>query len=116
MHGKVGDAIEHLYAARLEEHFAELARHFTLAAPYREAEKAVEYNTRAAERALAQLAPHEAVRFYRDALALLAKSGARDDGRRCDLLIALGDAQRRSGDSSYLDTLLEAADIAQRSQ
>ena len=33
MHRRVGDAVETVYAARLEEHFAELAHHFMHAAP-----------------------------------------------------------------------------------
>jgi DNA-binding SARP family transcriptional activator/tetratricopeptide (TPR) repeat protein len=114
MHRRVGDAVETVYAARLEEHFAELAHHFMHAAPDSATEKAIEYTIRAAERALTQLAPQDAVRYYRQVLELVEFAGGPfDEGRRCDLLIALGDAQRRSGDPAHGETLLDAARVAQ---
>ena len=58
------DAIETVHAVRLEAHLGELAHHFLQAAPDGETQKAVEYATRAAELALAQLAPHEAVGYF----------------------------------------------------
>ena len=114
LHRRVGVSIETVHADRLGDHLAELAHHFTQAASDGNTEKAVEYNTRAASRALAQLAPHEAVRYYEQALELVAIGGPLVEARRCDLLIALGEAQRASGEPSYFDTLLEAADVASR--
>ena len=85
------------------------------------ATRAVDFAARAGDRALAQLAHDEAVAYYRQALQLLddatggwAATADGGDGRRLELLIALGDAQRRAGDSAHRETLLDAADQARR--
>ncbi|HEV3365311.1 MAG TPA: hypothetical protein VG795_14425, partial [Acidimicrobiia bacterium] len=72
---------------------------------------AVDYARRAGDRALAQLAHDEAAMFYRQALDLLS-AGAGIDQRRINLLISLGEAQRRAGDPRHRETLLEAARLA----
>lgn len=54
---------------------------------------------RAGDRALDQLAHDEAAAYYRQALEPLDLAPRPDgEARRCELLIALGEAQRRSGD------------------
>ena len=70
---------------------------------------------RAGDRALAQLAHDEAVTHYSQALDLLDVAGTEaDDERRVELLISLGEAQRRAGRPVYRETLLEAAHQAGR--
>ena len=93
------------------ERIGELARHWCAAATPETAGVAVDYARRAGDRALAQLAPDEAVRWYAE--AMLMDPGAPDDVR-CRLLIGLGDAQRQSGRPGYRQTLLEAAERARR--
>src|SRR6185295_20280678 len=74
---------------------------------------AVEYARRAGDRALAQLANNEAANYYASGLDLLDAGGAdRSDPRRVDLLIGRGEAQRRTPDPAYRDTLLDAAQLA----
>jgi len=68
---------------------------------------------RAAERALAQLAPTEAARWYRQALELHDQAAGGDRIERCDLLIGLGEAQCQTGDPEFRQTLLDAAHLAQ---
>ena len=65
LHLAVGEALEHLYAAQLDELAAALAHHFGLAEAH---EKALGYLTRAANRARAAYANDEAVAFYRAAI------------------------------------------------
>src|SRR5207302_1729890 len=79
-----------------DDHLPQLAHHFARA---RDVDKAIEYASRAGDRALDQLAHDEAAAYYRQALELLDPA-ARPDGeaRRCELLIALGAAQRRPRD------------------
>ena len=67
---------------------------------------------RAGDYALGALAPDEAVRWYRQALELLARLPHADGRLRCELLAALGDAQCRSGDRTFLDTVVAAGDLA----
>jgi tetratricopeptide (TPR) repeat protein len=72
------------------------------------------YAHEAAERALQQLAPDEAARWYRQALELQGQAPAPDRSERCELLIGLGEAQRQVGDPEFRRTLLDAAALAQQ--
>jgi DNA-binding SARP family transcriptional activator len=110
LHRAAGSAIEAVHAAHLDVHLPQLAHHFARA---RDVDKATEYASRAGDRALDQLAHDEAAAYYRQALELLDPA-ARPEGEAqcCELLIALGEAQRRSGDPAYRQTLLDAAGLA----
>ncbi|HET9256900.1 MAG TPA: hypothetical protein VFO16_17130, partial [Pseudonocardiaceae bacterium] len=80
-----------------------------------DAARAVGYTWRAGDRALAQLAYDQAAELYAQALKLFDHSaGSADPLRRCDLLIALGDAQRRAANPAHRETLLDAAALARR--
>lgn len=98
LHRQAGEALEVYYALNPEPHLAELAHHFVLAAPAGDADKAVDYAGRAADHAVGRLAFEEGARLFRLALQALDLHTADDDRRRCDLLLALGDAQIRAGD------------------
>jgi tetratricopeptide (TPR) repeat protein len=112
LHLRVAEALERLEAGAPEPPLAELAHHFCLAPPARGASKAVEYAERAAEQAGKQLAYEEAARLYELALHALEQSGA-DGQRRCELLLACGDAQIKAGDSiAARGTFRQAADVA----
>jgi tetratricopeptide (TPR) repeat protein len=103
----VAEALE-----QLDADAAELAYHFSLAPPARGAPKAVEYAETAARRATGVLAYEEAARLYAVALAALeqAPDGAE---HRCRLLLALGHAQTKAGDTIEAhDTFRAAADTA----
>ncbi len=113
LHRRVAGAIEAVHANRLDDHLPALAHHYArLAAPADETAKAVEYATRAGDRALAQLAHDEAVAYYQQALELLSMGEGSGEGARLDLLISLGEAERRAGAPAYRRTLLEAAGLA----
>jgi DNA-binding CsgD family transcriptional regulator/tetratricopeptide (TPR) repeat protein len=113
LHRTVGEALEARYSRNLESHLAELAHHFFEAAPVGTVDKAVDYASRAGRRAVSLVAYEEAVRLFERALRAMGESP--DEARRCELLLLLGDAQRRSG---YVDaskeTFLEASEIAIR--
>jgi len=115
LHRRVAEAIERVHAARLDDHLPALAHHWAQASPHvADSGKAVEYATRAGERALAQLAHDEAVGYYRQALDLLTTADPSEQSRRLELLISLGEAQRRAGDPEHRRTLLDAAALAAR--
>ena len=107
MHHRVALALEELYGQDPDEHVAELALHWRLAATDRS--KAAHYAARAGRRALDSLAPAEAAKLFADALDLL---GPVEDAERCRALIGLGEAQQLTGDPAYRATLLHAARIA----
>jgi DNA-binding SARP family transcriptional activator len=92
LHREAGEALEELRAADLEPHLAELAHHFVAAAPGGDAAKAVGYARRAGDRAARVLAYEEAARLYRLALGL-----TRDGAARCELALAIGEAEGRAG-------------------
>ncbi|MDP9300081.1 MAG: AAA family ATPase [Actinomycetota bacterium] len=115
LHRQIGEMLEALYEDNAEPHLAELAHHFIEAAPGGDVDKAVTYTWRAGDRAMSLLAYEEAVRLYHLALQALELRGSVDDDDRCELLLALGDAQTRVGDAAAAKrSLLQAADIANR--
>jgi DNA-binding NarL/FixJ family response regulator len=100
LHAQVARALEAYYGAHLEPHVARLAHHFVAAGQAADADKAIEYATRAGARAVAMLAYEEATRYYEMALHVLERRASGDVGRRCALLVALGEAQTRAGEAS----------------
>jgi DNA-binding NarL/FixJ family response regulator len=112
LHRQVGEALERAYATNLEPYLAELAHHFSQAAPGGEVDKAIAYARRAGDRALALLAYEEGARFYQLALEDLDLEGSPDELARCELLLALGDARRKSGElHQALETFRQAAEV-----
>ena len=96
LHRRLAEVLEKRHGAD-PRHVSELARHFSGASPSA-ASKALEYGVRAGASALGSLAYEEAVEHYSGALAALDASGNDDDALRCELLLALGDAEWRCGD------------------
>src|SRR5262249_38143093 len=114
LHRRVGDALEELYADNLEPHLAELAHHFYESARPAVAEKALAYARGAAERSLRLLAYEEAARLFAVGLRVLETMESPDDAARCDLLLALGDAHARAGDTPRSkQAYREAAQLAE---
>ena len=114
LHRTVGAALEDLFADDLEPHLAEVAYHLRQAAPLGDADRAVDYSVRAGDRAAAVLAYEDAVRQYERALMLLAPSEA-TSARRAEILLRLGDARSRAGDSADArGSFEEAAGIGRR--
>ncbi len=114
LHRRVAEATEAVHVGALDDHLPALAHHYARASATAAAmTKAVAYAARAGDRALSQLANDEAASYYRSALELLGRVGGRpDEARRLELLISLGEAQRRAGDPAYRQTLLDAAHLA----
>ena len=112
LHREVVEALEALYGDDPGPHLAELAHH---AFRGTDVEKALLYANRAADRALALLAYEEAGRLYETALEALDLTRPSDEPARCELLLSLGAAEARAGNTSAADrALLEAAGIARR--
>jgi len=113
-HRRVEEVLEEHYAGDLERHLAELAHHAVEGAHGGgDVEKAIDYATRAGDRARALFAFEDAAPHYDRALQALDLLERPDPLRRCDLLIALGTAQRRAIDRERgARTLREAVDLA----
>jgi len=111
LHRLAIEALEDLHGDAPGPHLAELAYHCTAGSDFA---KAIRYARLAGDRALALLAYEEAARLYQVALDA-AQLTRLPDQARCELLLALGDAETRTGDSAAAkQTFLEAADIARR--
>ena len=114
LHATVGMALESLHASDLVPHSAELARHFAEAALAGNADKAVDYATKAGDQAMGQGAWELAVTHYEQALELVDASPAGSDSIRCELLLRLSDAHWTVGDAVRgKHTARESAQIAE---
>ena len=112
LHRLVAEALEGQCGDEPGERLGELAGHWAAAVVSTDIAKAMHYARRAAERALEQLAPDEAARWYRQALELCDQAPGAGRSERCDLLIGLGEAQRQVGNPEFRKTLLDAAHLA----
>jgi DNA-binding SARP family transcriptional activator/predicted ATPase len=109
LHRDAAEALAAAHAQDLGPHLTEVAHHYLAAAPAGWAEEAVDYARRAGDRAASLLAHEEAARLYGMALSL-AEGGI----PRWDLLLALGDAHARAGDTPAAKRAFrEAAELAE---
>ena len=118
-HRAAGEWIESL--GRLEDHAEMLAHHYGEALTYAEragappgdlAPRAARALREAGNRAFLLGAHAAATRYYERALATGSAAGW-TVGERCDVLLALGEAQARAGDmSAAKETYVAAADLA----
>jgi DNA-binding SARP family transcriptional activator len=110
IHRRVGEALEE---AASERNLAALALHFTRAAGSQDAEKAIRYACRAGEQATEMLAHEEAAEHYARALEVQDRFEPEAAGRRCQLLLELGEARVRAGEMPLAwEAFREAAALA----
>ena len=115
LHAHIASALEAYYRAYLAPHVARLAHHFCAAGQMDEAGKAIVYAMQAGARAMTMLAYEEAVRYYEMALQLVERREPVDRACRCQLLIALGEAQTKAGEvSQAIEILRQAAESARQ--
>ena len=110
-HRAVAEATEARHAGDLAEHLAEIARHWRELAPHGEADRARTWTVRAAEDAVARLAPEEGARLYEAALAI---APGPSEAVRSELRAALGRAAQAAGDLGAAVAAVEAAATAAR--
>jgi tetratricopeptide (TPR) repeat protein len=115
LHLTIGHALENMHRADLDPHLSEIAHHFAQAAPLADPPEAVEYLVRAGDRAVAVLAYEEAAVHYGHALELTDDDDTASAEQRCELMLRLGDAYWRAGDTrGARETFEEAAALARR--
>lgn len=115
LHLRAGEVIESLYRAHLDPYVAELAYHFHEAVSAGCARKAITYAVSAGEQATTLLAYEEAVSHYQSAVHVFVQEKPGDETLHCQLLLALGEAQLRAGDTVQArSSFLEAAAIAKQ--
>ena len=112
-HHRIALGLEQSTGSVPGDRVAELAHHFALATPVGAEKKALDYAVSAGHWAVEQIAYEEASRHYRRALELVERLEPADDARRCELLVALGEAELRGGNQDAARvTLVRAAEIA----
>jgi hypothetical protein len=109
LHQQVGRALEAVYGRRLEEHAAELAEHFIQSTEAGDLEKARQYNELAAARAMSVFAYGEAARHCEQALRTQEVLDPDDKRKRCELLLALGEALVPTAESLRVEDVAEEA-------
>jgi tetratricopeptide (TPR) repeat protein len=116
VHQRVGEAIEAAQGRRQGRYLPELAYHFTRGvADAEDAEEAITYALRAAEQATTMLAHEEAAEHYARALDVQRRFQPEAIRRRCELLLALGEARVRCGERAYASSAFrEAAALAEQ--
>jgi tetratricopeptide (TPR) repeat protein len=112
LHRLVVSALEPLYGEEAGPHLAELAHHAIAASDF---QRGLRYACRAGDRALELLAYEEAERLYETALDALGLAEVSDEKQHCELLLSLGEARARAGNSPAAHkTFLQAAELARR--
>jgi DNA-binding CsgD family transcriptional regulator/tetratricopeptide (TPR) repeat protein len=107
LHLRVGEALESTGTAS-DRALADLAHHFGAAAPFGGAERAIDYNLRAARVASAALAFDDAGMRLRTAIEI----GIQDEHERAAILLELGSARHRAGKATdALEAFASAAEI-----
>ncbi|MEE8346454.1 MAG: AAA family ATPase, partial [Dehalococcoidia bacterium] len=115
LHRQIGEVLETLHGDNVEPHLAELAHHFSESVQGGDVDKAINYATRAGERATSLTAYEDAAGHYQMALQALEAKDKPDEAQRCELLLALGEAHARAGDTPRArGTFQAAADIARK--
>ncbi len=112
LHRRIAEALEEICGDDPGPRLGEMAHHWSAATAAVDPRKALEYTRRAGDRALAQLAPDEGVRWFTSALELQRGDPDAAAEERCDLLISLGEAQRQAGEADFRQTLLDASALA----
>ena len=112
LHRIVGGVLEDLFRDEPVPHLAEIAHHLVLAAPLGEAERAIEFSIRAADRSRDVLAYEDAAELYEQALRLLTPATAASL-QTAQIHLKLGDVRSRAGDvEGALRSFEQAAMIA----
>jgi DNA-binding SARP family transcriptional activator/tetratricopeptide (TPR) repeat protein len=112
LHRQAAEALETVYGDEPGPHLAELAYHTIAGSDF---DNGLVYARRAGDRAIALLAYEEAARLYQTALDALAATGHHERRTDCELLLSLGEAESRAGNSSAAaKAFFDAAGIARR--
>jgi hypothetical protein len=115
MHLQIGEALENSYESGADVKLADIACHFVEGATLAKTAKGLKYSQRAAEEAVRMRAWSEAARLYQMAFNSLELYPYYQEAKRHDLLLALADSQRRSGDTAGARLSYQrATDLARR--
>jgi len=98
LHLEAGRVSERVYREDLGPHLAAIAHHFAQAAPLGDVDPAIDYSLRAADRAIGVFAYEDAATLLERTLPLLPPA-VDTERRRAEILMRLGDARTKAGDT-----------------
>ncbi len=113
-HQRVAEMLEVRAGTQDAAMLGELAHHWVAATRPADLDKALGYVRRAGDAARDALAPDDAIRWYQQALELVARQTPPDEHQRAELLVALGASQRSAAHLEYRATLKEAVALGHR--
>ena len=102
LHQQVARALEEVHAGRLAEHATQLAEHYGFSSDTLDLAKAVQFGEVAARHAADVFAYAEAARLLERTLVVLDLADPEDTSKRCDLLLALGQALWPAGETEQV--------------
>ena len=115
LHEGIGERLEARHALDLDPHLSQLAYHFGCGSSRQAAQRAMDFAQRAGARADRLLAYEEAVHCYGEALQAYERAKILDEPRRCELLLAMAQAENRAGSGeAALQTFQQSAALARR--
>lgn len=113
LHRQLGEALEGLGAS--QAHIEALAHHFAQAAADGQAVKAATYALAAGRSAIARLGYEDAAAHYERGLETLSLAAEPEQQRRCELLLALGEARWGAGELDRArQACAQAAELAEQ--
>jgi class 3 adenylate cyclase/tetratricopeptide (TPR) repeat protein len=112
LHAQIAGVLERLPESERDARLGEIVHHWAASLQPSRGDKIVDYATRAGRRALEQLGPDAAARFFIQALEHLGPDRHSTFG--LDLQIDLGAAQHQTGAPEARETLIGAARLARR--
>jgi DNA-binding SARP family transcriptional activator len=113
LHRQLGEALEALDSA--QAHVEALAHHFAQAAADGQGVKAADYALAAGRSATTRLGYEEAAAHYERGLHALTLTGQPQEQRRCELLLALGEARWDAGElDKATQACRQAAELADK--
>ena len=115
LHRQVALALEKVYAPRLEEHAAELAKHYSYSSDPHDLTKSVMYSEMAARAAMSVYAYGEAAHLLAQALRAQEGVEPEDISKKCDLILSLGEALMPAGDPrrAVAENAVKALELAE---
>src|SRR5262249_44416854 len=114
LHRRAAEALEATAGADVEPYLDELAHHYFEAAPAGDVVKAVDACVRAAQRRVRLLADEQAAEHFGRALQAYELVVPRDEARRAELLLALGETRTTAGQRAAARSAFESAAVIAR--
>ncbi|HLW16378.1 MAG TPA: AAA family ATPase, partial [Actinomycetota bacterium] len=109
LHSTIGDVIEQMHRDDPESHVTEIADHLLLSAGAADLDRTIDYAMKAGMFTLSRFAFEDSASFFKRGLGLLDETKPSHAGRRCDLLVALAESERRAGETNEARASFHAA-------